>query len=114
MASKLRHWGHKNERVSFSCPGCGWPHDINVAVNPAAPNRPVWTWNGSDEKPTFSPSILVTGGELNGICHSFVRDGQIQFLSDCKHALAGKLWNCQTGLNKFQVQMNNNGIGDTK
>lgn len=23
-------------------------------------------------------------------CHSFVRDGQIEFLSDCTHALAGK------------------------
>lgn len=91
MASKLRHWGHKNERVSFSCPGCGWPHDINVAVNPAAPNRPVWTWNGSDEKPTFSPSILVHDGFPSVVvCHSFVRDGQIQFLADCNHALAGK------------------------
>ncbi len=88
MASKLTHRG--NGKVSFRCPGCGWPHSINVAVDPEAPNRPVWDWNGSDEKPTFSPSILVRGGELNGICHSFVRDGQIQFLADCKHDLAGK------------------------
>jgi len=24
------------------------------------------------------------------ICHSFIRDGKIQFLGDCTHALAGQ------------------------
>ena len=87
MASKLRH---TDGLVSFRCPGCGWPHTISVGPDECFPSRPLWSWNGDDEKPTFSPSILVRGGELNGICHSFVRDGQIQFLPDCKHALAGK------------------------
>lgn len=24
------------------------------------------------------------------VCHSFIRDGRIEFLSDCTHALAGQ------------------------
>lgn len=88
MASKLNHVS--DGRVLFHCPGCGWPHAVNVAVNEEFPRRPIWDWNGSDELPTFSPSIKVTGGELQGICHSFVKDGMIQFLSDCKHSLAGQ------------------------
>lgn len=53
-----------------------------------------WTFNGDLEKPTFSPSILVklerTDGGKTKICHSFVELGQIRYLSDCTHHLAGK------------------------
>ena len=87
MASKLRH---EDGLVSFRCPGCGWPHTIRIAPDDCFPGRPLWTWNGDDEKPTFHPSIRVTGGELQGVCHSFVKNGEIQFLNDCKHSLAGK------------------------
>lgn len=55
---------------------------------------PVWGWNDSQERPTFSPSLLIrwTHGETHEprCCHSFVRDGQIQFLGDCTHALANQ------------------------
>lgn len=74
----------------IECPGCGFAHVLNVA----APERPKWTWNGSLALPTLSPSLLVTwprvGTVADGRCHSFVRDGRIQFLSDCTHALAGQ------------------------
>lgn len=70
-----------------------------------------WTWNGDTEKPTFSPSVLVksqklvkdaegnwlgewerdaAGNLIPSVCHSFVTDGRIQFLSDCTHKLAGQ------------------------
>jgi hypothetical protein len=60
-----------------------------------------WSWNGSMELPTFLPSILVNGHpgtRENGLevfkdqptCHSFVTAGQIQFLLDSSHSLAGK------------------------
>ncbi len=65
------------------CPGCECVHGPNAG----------WTFNGDFEKPTFSPSILVKGADGDGaktVCHSFVRDGQIQFLGDCTHELAGK------------------------
>lgn len=86
----------------FNCPGCGCLH------GPKVEGEGRWTWNGDLVRPTVSPSILVRGtvpitdeeharimaGETVEpkplVCHSFVRDGQIEFLSDCTHALAGK------------------------
>ena len=49
-----------------------------------------WTYNGDIDKPTFTPSLLVThpNGELR--CHSFVTDGKIKYLPDCSHAMAGQ------------------------
>jgi hypothetical protein len=76
----------------FWCPGCDMHHGVYIRVWRPGGN-PVWTFNGNLEKPTFTPSILVTmpiEGEKPKICHSFVTDGRIQFLGDCTHALAGK------------------------
>lgn len=75
----------------FFCPGCKDTHAVNQAGLR-------WLYNGDPDKPTFSPSILVTYGGVDaddedGLpsrCHSFVRDGMIQFLSDCSHALKGQ------------------------
>lgn len=62
------------------CPGCDELHQID--------NQ--WTFNGDTERPTFGPSILVSGPGLPERCHSFLVDGIWQFLSDCTHALAGQ------------------------
>lgn len=73
--------------LSFRCPGCEDEHAISVE-GPGA-----WKWNGSMDKPTFYPSVKVTwGGEAMGrfCCHSWVKDGQIQFLGDCTHKLRGQ------------------------
>ena len=98
---------------TFRCPGCGDIHAVNVN-NPASGCN--WKLVGGVDKPTFSPSVLVRSGHYARhykrgddcwctyyrdhpeetpvyscyICHSFVKDGKIQFLSDCTHALAGK------------------------
>ena len=96
--------------LSFHCPGCKCSHAFDSR----------WTFDGNMDAPTFSPSLLVghwimpddwdyetaprdeNGGlilskdgthvlgayELR--CHSFVRGGVIEFLSDCTHELAGK------------------------
>jgi hypothetical protein len=103
-------------RLAFRCPGCDEFHVVSTA--PRAPG-PRWTWNGDTERPTFSPSILVrtirknltpaeedlydhlmtqTGGRdmvlhdprFSYVCHSFVVAGQIQFLADSTHHLAGQ------------------------
>jgi len=75
-------------RLHFWCPGCNGAHGIQFGEGPG----PRWTWNGSVDKPTFQPSILVRRqfGEamVEQVCHSFVTDGQIQFLGDCTHPLA--------------------------
>ena len=58
-----------------------------------------WAFNGDMEKPTFSPSMLIkwndpasVGYDLThktSICHSFVRDGKIQYCGDCTHPFKG-------------------------
>jgi hypothetical protein len=80
------------EGFRFWCPGCKTSHSVNV--NPAA-GRPCWGFNGNVDRPTFTPSVLVTMSDPDGElpderCHSFVRDGRIQFLGDCTHALSGQ------------------------
>jgi len=73
--------------IGFWCPGCNNAHCMTVKQ--WTPNG--WEWNGDWKKATFSPSIGVSHSANGGFeCHSFVRDGQIQFLADCQHALAGK------------------------
>lgn len=89
--SDIVSYGEK-KLVGFhlQCPGCNTVHTIFVAGN----EKPRWDWNGDREKPTFSPSILVQQdwgpNHEQRICHSFVRDGQWQFLGDCTHELKGK------------------------
>ena len=78
----------------FRCPGCKCRH--LVYTKEQTPGGSKWVFNGNVETPTFSPSILVNKkGECYvpqfPTCHSFIREGKIEFLSDCTHALAGKI-----------------------
>jgi len=99
-------------KLSFLCPGCDVRHTVAVKSS----SGPQWTWNKDISKPTLSPSVLVRSGHYIpghtggcwctylaehpeedpadlfqcGVCHSFVVDGNIQFLNDCTHALAGQ------------------------
>ncbi|MFD6316924.1 DUF6527 family protein [Methylorubrum thiocyanatum] len=102
-------------RVGFHCPGCNEMHVVAADPSNPMPNGAKWGFNGNYDRPTFTPSVLVrTGHHVPGhsagpcwctynaehpeepapfactVCHSFVTDGQIQFLSDCTHALAGQ------------------------
>lgn len=98
----------------FWCPGCDGAHGVRHGAGPG----PRWGWNGDVNKPTFTPSINVVYDHLSeasrarntafhaehgrymtheelpydqrDVCHSFVKDGRIQFLGDCTHALAGQ------------------------
>jgi hypothetical protein len=87
MGAKIKDCGEtqrdgKPQRMYlFHCPGCGYSHPFHV---------PMWTWNGSLDAPTFSPSLMVNGSDPRYRCHSFVKEGKIQFLSDCFHKLAGQ------------------------
>src|SRR6478735_2170366 len=92
LNSDQQHYGWK-----FYCPGCaqydepgdGRLHSVHIVDR-------TWTFNGNVESPTLSPSVLVTSKHWRGAeivelrCHSFVRDGRIEFLSDCTHSLAGQ------------------------
>jgi hypothetical protein len=78
---------------------------------------PRWSYNGDAERPVFGPSVLVRGKQIvrdaddrwtgewvrdaagnpiDSVCHSFVgcngaAPGQIAYLGDCTHDLAGKV-----------------------
>ena len=75
----------------FQCPGCKCDHGIWVTPYYNG-NGATWSFNGDVNKPTFSPSIKVTCPTPKRmlICHSFVKDGKIEYLSDCTHELAGQ------------------------
>lgn len=108
LEGKIRRIG--DDVVAFMCPGCKSLHLINTDAS----DRPAWSYNGNPNAPTFAPSVLLrTGHYMNGHsgdcwcdynkarpdeepdfecvrCHSFVRDGRIQFLNDSTHYLAGQ------------------------
>lgn len=75
---KLRtvHSGH-----AAYCLGCEEYHVIYDS----------WQFNGDFDHPTFSPSLFVTGYsekfQREFVCHSFITNGEWQFLSDCTHEL---------------------------
>jgi hypothetical protein len=78
---------YKSYDFVFFCPGCKRKHGFNVTGNI------IWEFNGDMLNPTVSPSInssAHSGDRLIYRCHSFVKDGKIQFLSDCTHELAGQ------------------------
>lgn len=75
---------------AFWCPGCKCNHSYCVQRKDPIDVGPVWQWNGSVDKPTFSPSLLVWMSRAEKRCHLFVRDGMIQFLDDCAHDLKCK------------------------
>lgn len=77
------------------CPGCDEIHQF-VVEHGSDRKVPVWNWDGDLECPTFSPSMLVTWtiSDSNSkieskVCHSFLKDGIWDFLSDSTHMLAG-------------------------
>lgn len=68
----------------FYCPGCK-SHHAFTTKSPGF-NSP-WTFDGNLEAPTFSPSLLCNGDYPESRCHSFVRNGKIEFLGDCFYEL---------------------------
>lgn len=75
----------------MACPGCGSHHVIRTVIKG---KEPVWKFEGTEENPTFSPSILARElneeGKPKRVCHFFIKEGVIDFLTDCTHSLAGK------------------------
>lgn len=107
LGSKLRRL--QGGLVAFWCPGCNEPHQLRVEGEAGSARG----WNGDGDRPTFTPSVLVTVGHYCAgwsgpecwctarargedwdfecsACHSFVTDGQVLFLGDCTHKLAGQ------------------------
>lgn len=95
---------------SFMCPGCEHAHVVWTRERPGGGH--VWQFDGNEAAPTFAPSLLVQYDrhvppvteqnyeewkknpwpqtKVHEVCHSFIREGYIQFLGDCTHRLANQ------------------------
>jgi len=77
--------------MGFWCPGCKAPHSVPVNQRPfGSATKNTWLWNKSLIAPTFMPSLLFDKDDPAKRCHSFVKDGKIQFMTDSGHALKGQ------------------------
>jgi hypothetical protein len=91
---KAKVW--KN-RVTIICPACrdieraeGYEEIAGEHTVPFTGATTAWEFNGDVERPTLSPSLLRTAPHKSLVCHSFVRDGRIEYLGDSTHALRGQ------------------------
>lgn len=68
----------------YMCKGCGYEHAF--ALRSDGGNH---EFNMDLENPTISPSLMqnFTPGKT---CHSYIKNGKIQYLNDCHHKLAGQ------------------------
>jgi hypothetical protein len=95
---KLHPVSAEGKRVgwAFYCPACKRGHIFYIS------GPMTWSFNGDQEKPTFSPSLLLftpehrdvdTGKKIPRavVCHLFLSAGRIQFCGDCPHELAGQV-----------------------
>jgi hypothetical protein len=81
--------------LMFICPGCKEMSAESTGLHLLPVNsttkNPAWEFDGNLAHPTLTPSILTRhGGNPEGVCHSFLKYGQFEYLSDCTHPLAGK------------------------
>lgn len=91
-------WGE--QRLVFHCPGCGCLHSFRLADGNLKrdPQRPIWKWNGSLDKPSLEPSLIMYSlysveerQRLKvKLCHLYLTDGVIIFLNDCEHDLKSR------------------------
>jgi hypothetical protein len=74
----------------WKCLGCDSHHVFYIAGK----HHCFWQFDGNMEKPTFSPSLVCRWehGEarIPKVCHVFVKNGMVEYLTDCTHHLAGK------------------------
>lgn len=84
------------------CPGCEHAHVIYTSKE-GREGKPTWGYNGSIDKPTTTPSVLIfvtddedeVGNPLpqpikRTLCHYFLTDGNLVFCGDSKHIYAGQ------------------------
>ncbi len=110
-SERAKRTGVLGDHLRWWCPGCRSEHV--VPIKPFDPTG--WDFDGDLGAPTLHPSVLVlahqtlntagtaflaaggSGADLTDEhrtstprCHTFIRAGRIEFLSDCTHELAGQ------------------------
>ena len=104
MCDYIRETKEEKGKYEFWCFGCKMHHfidnkwKIDLNNNTISPSVLVKGVNNSDEWETDkNGDFIFENGKAKGcikvVCHSFVRNGQIQYLNDCTHGLAGKTVN---------------------
>lgn len=76
---------YHHDQYEYFCKGCGYTHVFGLKLEGGNHN-----FNMDFESPTVSPSLLQNFGGNSKLCHSFIRNGKIQYLNDCQHELAGQ------------------------
>lgn len=102
--------------VKLKLPGPSGEMLLPVIIKGQREGTGKWTWNGDTEKPTLRPSVLIQSGHFapgfkqgdscwctyfkahpdeNPVlhcfrCHTWINDGQAQFLPDSSHEFSGQ------------------------
>lgn len=77
--------------LKFNLPGPISTRVLPVQIKGKREGTGNWTWNGDTEKPTLRPSILNDFRPHSPlVCHTWITDGQVIFLTDSTHELSGQ------------------------
>lgn len=84
--------------LGFVCPGCASDGSSGLHMLPVNTDQtsPQWKWDGNQDTPTLTPSILTRWGPGADdlppafVCHSFLTAGVFHFLEDSTHRFAGQ------------------------
>jgi len=77
------------------CPACKAGHPFLVKVPNIKTSKPLWSFNGDYDRPSFAPSMRIfwtdrKTSQEHTVCHYFLTDGQIKYCEDSPHKFAGK------------------------
>lgn len=108
--AKFKEISNETGVFFFHCKGCKCDHSVYTRFANSLGAK--WAFNGDVDKPTISPSLLVswtqadppitsenfdeykrnpwTQTPVKKVCHSFITDGKIQYLNDSTHEFAGQ------------------------
>ncbi len=75
---------YHHDQYMYMCEGCGYAHVFALKAEGGHHD-----FNMNLDNPTVSPSLVQNHTPCK-MCHSFIRDGKIQYLNDCHHHLKGQ------------------------
>jgi len=99
---------HEATHIWIQTPGPFMNRFVPVQIKGTREGTGNWTWNGDVDYPTLKPSLLWAGvrettdedlerldagiplDATKVVCHTWITDGKVQFLSDCTHDLVNQ------------------------
>jgi len=89
--SKILKISNVEGQYLINCPGCKSIHSFFAKPFANPINGASWDFNDNFEFPTLYPSLLLNYEDGSGRCHSYIKEGKIQFLDDCTHELKNQI-----------------------